>query len=61
MGNEYHVAGNFVGEQFLQILRIDYDSQIFSANILLAVVQHMVYNQCLPKSLPLQLVIERQR
>ena len=35
MGNEYRIAGNFVGEQFLQILRIDYDSQNFSANILL--------------------------
>ena len=30
MGNEYCVVGNFVGERFLQILRIDYDSQNFS-------------------------------
>ena len=32
--NIYRVAGNFVGEQFLQISQMDYGSQFFSANIL---------------------------
>ena len=60
MGNEYCVVGNFVGEQFLQILQIDYDSRNFFCTYF-TVVKRMVHSQCLCKSLPLQLVIERQR
>ena len=59
MGNEYRVAGNFVGEQFLQISQIDYDSQNFSHKYF-TIIKHTFYSQCL-RSLLLQLVIERQR
>ena len=60
MGNEYCVVGNFVGERFLQILQIDYDSQNFSHKYF-TIIKHMFYSQCLWKSLPLQLLIEWQR
>ena len=59
MGNEYRIAGNFVGEQFLQISQIDYDSpNIFCKHF--TIVKHTVHSQCLHKSLLLQLLIEQQ-
>ena len=53
-GNEYRVVGNFMGEQFLQISQITIHKN-FSATYF-TVVKHMVHSQCLPKSLPLQLL-----
>ena len=59
MSNEYRIAGNFVGEQFLQISLIDYDSKNFFRKHF-TIVKHMVHSQRLHKSLLLQLLIEQQ-